>query len=555
MSQHVAFRRQALPQQFTQQLKPRSLAAPMRGLVLHENEAFMQEGGCMVCDNWIPTMRGVKLRGGCVRHCDLHALDGVVPPVPSPSRQPVVSMFEYEYGTTQRMFAAQQTKLFDVTNPTPVLVKSGLTDGNWSTAQMSNLSGNYLIAVNDAGTAPLRFDGTTWLTLDAGAPGADQIKKPDGSGPMTGLTHVWKYLSRLFFIEGNTMNMYYLDIDSIAGTLKRFPMSGAATRGGSLLFGANWSVDAGDGLDNKCVFVTNLGEVLLFSGTNPSDINAWRQEGRYSVSAPMGKNAHTLIGGDLMILTVDGIVPLSQVLTKSAGQLELAMVTRAIKPMWRDEVTAKRALPWTIRKWDEYGVFVVSWPGGAPGNRYCAVANNATGAWARAVGWDALCFGRRGADLYFGNQDGIVMLANRTGKDDGTAYVATYVGGWETFGPPANEFVWHQARVVFSTGQLFEPFEPQITATVDYMVVIPPPPPPGADPGVLEVWDQGRWDVAHWDQPGVVRAPIRNSLWQSIGMTGFAQAPIMQVTIYQDAPPNVEVIAITATFEQAGVNV
>ncbi|RPH75987.1 hypothetical protein EHM76_00095 [bacterium] len=555
MSSHVAFRRQALPQQYAQNLKTHTLPAPTRGIVQHENEAYMQPGGCIVCDNWFPTMRGAKLRGGCVRHCDLHALDGPVPPVPSASRQSVISMFEYTYGSNVRIFAAQQTKLFDVTAPTPVLVKSGQTSGNYATAQMSNLSGNYLIAVNDTGQPPLRFDGTTWLTLDASAPSADQIKHPTSGLPMTGLTHVWKYLSRLFFVEGNTMNLYYLDIDSIAGTLKRFPLSGAATRGGSLLFGANWSVDAGDGLDNKCVMATNLGEILLFSGTDPSSVASWRQEGRYDVSPPLGKNAHTLIGGDLMILTVDGIVPLSQVLTKSAGQLELAMVTRSIKPMWREEVTLKRTLPWTIKKWDEQGIFLVTWPGGSPGNRYCAVANNATGAWARAVGWDALCFARLGADLYFGNQDGIVMLANRTGKDDGAPYVATYVGGWETFGQPAAEFVWHQARAVFSTGQPFEPFEPQLTATVDYEVTIPPPPPPGADPGLLEVWDQGKWDQAHWDQPGVTRAPIRNSMWQSIGMTGFAHAPIVQVTVAQQAPPNVEIIAITATFEPAGVNV
>ena len=247
MSSHAAFRRQALPQQYVQNLKPHTLPAPTRGIVQHENEAFMQPGGCIVCDNWFPTMRGVKLRGGCIRHCDLHALDapawanstvysignqrydgsnGTIwqcavahtsPATPTTfaqdraanptrwtavtfTRNPVVSMFEYAYGSNLRIFAAQQTKVFDVTVPTPVLVKSGQTNGNYAAAQMSNLSGNYLIAVNDAGQPPLRFDGTTWLTLDAGAPSADQIKNPAGTAPMAGLTYVWKYLSRLFFI-------------------------------------------------------------------------------------------------------------------------------------------------------------------------------------------------------------------------------------------------------------------------------------------------------------------------------------------------------------------
>ena len=32
----------------------------------------MQPGGALVQDNWAPTMRGVKLRGGYVRWCDLY---------------------------------------------------------------------------------------------------------------------------------------------------------------------------------------------------------------------------------------------------------------------------------------------------------------------------------------------------------------------------------------------------------------------------------------------------------------------------------------------------
>jgi hypothetical protein len=79
--------------------------------------------------------------------------------------------------------------------------------------------------------------------------------------------------------------------DAIAGTLQLIPLSGAASKGGKLLFGATWTIDAGDGLDDKCVFVTDQGEVLIFSGTNPSDANNWRQEGRYQVPEPMGKNA------------------------------------------------------------------------------------------------------------------------------------------------------------------------------------------------------------------------------------------------------------------------
>ena len=563
MSAHVAFRRQPVPGQYAQQYKAVTLPAPTRGIIQHENDAYMGPGACIVSDNWIPTMRGVKLRGGSVRHC-------VLDPVP------IVSAFEYADVAQQRMFAGQATKLYDVTTAgAPVVVKASQSSGNYCASPLSNLAGNWLIVVNDAGDPVLRFNGTSWVTLLPPAvpsDGANAITGPVGSPVEFGrnLTYVAKYRSRLYFIEKQSMNLWYLPIDSVGGTLVKIPMSGAATLGGYLLFLASWTIDAGDGIDDKLVCVTSEGEALIFTGNDPADIASWRQEGRYFVGKPLGMNAHSQVGGDLLILTIEGIVPISQVIQKSAGEMELAMISRAIKPMWREEVQAKRALPWTIKRWDEYGGIFITFPGGSPGNRYCLVMNNATGAFARAVGWDAMCFIRKAENLYFGTQDGIVMWADQGGTDDGKAYVCTLVGGWEPFQARAQRVTWHQARAVF-TARLSEPFEPQITSTVDYVVTIPPPPPPGPDPGAPDVWDQGRWgpltaatvppppaDVARWaqwDQPVPLRPQNRNTLWVSIGMSGFAHAPIIQVTIAQTLRPEVELVAVTATFEVAGVNV
>jgi hypothetical protein len=344
----------------------------------------------------------------------------------------------------------------------------------------------------------------------------------------------------------------------------------------------------------------------------------------------MGMNAHMLLGGDMLIMTVDGIVPISAAITKTSEQLELAAITRTIKPMWRDEVSAKRSWSWTLENWNEYGGIFVTWPGGNPGNRYCAVVNAATGAWCRFVGWDATCFLRMRADMFFGTQDGYVMQADRTGYDDGDPYVATLVGGWEMFQSPSETVTWKQSRAAFTSGS-GEPFQPQLAACTDYVVTLPTPPQAGSDPGIVDVWDQGHWApqiwaapaawanshayiigdkaydgpnhnywtcaVAHtsaaaptvfsadrtahptywtltspqpgppvptsgqrsqyaqWDQPAAVRPPVRNTMWVSIGQTGFSHAPVVQVTVGQQAKPNVELISIAAVFHRLGVNV
>jgi len=546
MSSHAAFRRQPVPGQYAQALQTITIPAPTRGIIQSENAAFMQPGGAQVQDNWVSTMRGIKLRGGCTRWCEL------------PETTPVISAFEYEDANIDKMFAANAEKLYDVSATIPIEVVSGQHSGNWTAVQLANAADRWMIAVNDSGVDyPLRFNGVAWEVLDhtLGTPPSNLITGP-ASTPVEyglGLVHVCKYRNRLYFIELNSMNAWYLGIDAVGGLLNLIPLSGAASKGGKLLFSAVWSADTGDGLDDKLVFATDLGELLVFTGTNPADAANWRQEGRFSISTPLGMNAHFTIGGDLMIMTYDGIVPVSQATQKDAGALELAMITRAIKPMWREEVDDKRDKPWTAKKWDRYGGIFVAMPGGTGARKYCLGVNDATGAWCRFT-WDATCWLLRNQELFFGTQNGIIMHADDGGYDDGLPYVATMVGGWEQFGSGAGQTVWHQARAVF-IARPSEPFIPQLTSTTDYVVTIPAPPPAGIDPGPSDYWGEGLWDEAEWDASSAPASTQRNTMWVSIGSSGFAHAPIVQVTVAQAARPNVELIAISTVQERGGVNV
>jgi hypothetical protein len=196
----------------------------------------------------------------------------------------------------------------------------------------------------------------------------------------------------------------------------------------------------------------------------------------------------------------------------------------------------------------------VTWPGGAVGDRVCAVVNIVSGAWARITGWDVTCFIRMRGDMFFGTQNGLIMQADRTGYDDGVPYVCSFVGSWELFQSTSQTAIWHQARASFAAGAN-EPFNPQISACVNYVINLPQPPVPGPDPGVLDVWDQGLWDDALWDQPSVTVPTVRNTGWVSVGLTGYSHAPVVQVLVAQSAKPNVELISLAATFERLGVTV
>ena len=132
MSRHLAFRRQPVDQQIAQRLQTTTFPAPTRGLIMSESQAYMQPGGTLVQDNWVSTMRGVKLRGGCIRWCDLHG--GL--PVPHPALAGDLGIRLYL--RHQRAHVRRQRGHFvrrDFQHPT--VIKSGQHSGNYAAAQMS----------------------------------------------------------------------------------------------------------------------------------------------------------------------------------------------------------------------------------------------------------------------------------------------------------------------------------------------------------------------------------------------------------------------------------
>lgn len=601
MSQHQAFRRVAAPPELAQRQETVTFPAPVRGIVISENETYMQPGAAIILDNWKPTMKSIAVRGGCSLWTTL------------PEGGPVYSGFEYESGNNKHMFFCTATTVYDTSSTTPAVIASGRTSGYHYAAQFANQGGDWMVVVDKNGDPPLRFNGSTWATLThttpiawavstAYVPGDRRLDTADSTiwkcavghtSPGTGtfaaaraaapltwiadvatdgvpfitgtvgtavehgsnLIYVCKYRNRLFFIEKHSMNAWYLPLNAIGGALGLVPLSGATSRGGHLVFCAVWSLDAGDGIDDKLVFMTDLGEAIIFTGSNPADAANWRQEGRYEMSRPMGPDAHVNIGGDLLVATSEGLIPISACITKDKSELEIASVTRQIKPLWRDMVLVKSSFDWNMYKWNEYGALFTSWPGGNSSELVLLASNVATGAHTRFTGWDTISFASLSGAMYFGTQTGTVMKADDTGYDNGRAYTATMVSGWEVFKSPSQTVTWRQARGSFLAA-LRENFNAQLSATVDYTVTLPPPPAVGIAPvGFDDLWDSGVWDDAVWDA-GVSQLPAtRNTGWVSIGMTGYSHAAVVQITIGQSVKPDIELISVAGTFERLGVTV
>lgn len=524
-----------LPKQTVRNLaSPYSFQPPVRGVVLNEPATSAKPGGALVLENWLPTTTGARTRGGSLK-------------VATIGTAPVRRLWTFKSGNALELFASDDENIFNITSvadvnvpPTPVVTDQSA--GYYSVAQFGTAGGNYLYAVNGADDAQL-YDGLTWKAINT-------LSTPAFTGVATAaLSFVWSYASRLFFVEKNTMNAWYLPVDSIGGGAQVFSLAGVFQEGGSLLFGGKWSLDAGDGLDDKCVFVSTEGEVAIFQGSNPGSATDWQKVGVYKITAPVGPNATMQAGGDLLIGAADGIVPISEAVNKDAAALSLSAVTRTIEPEWKRNVPLRSALPWEIMKWPTNNLMMVSLPAADDSvPSLCFAANLQTGAWGFITGWDARCMVHFGSSGYFGTSNGTIHQMDVTGSDDGLPYTCTYVGLPDQMKSPGVHKVIQSARATFLANIAFKP---KISASMNYRVKLPTPPASMAN-ATIDLWDVGLWDVAVWDAGSVSDVLTK---WVSIGKSGFAISPQIQITFGGNIAPRIELVQFDVMYERGGVMV
>lgn len=508
----------------------KSLSPPVRGLTLSENLALMQPGGALQLDNWWPTSTGVRLRGGC----DQHATTGTR----------VRSMFTYTTSDASELFAATSSAIYNVTSPAsptvaPTADVTGRTTGYYSTVQFATAGGEFLYAVNGTDSA-LLYDGSAWTTITG-------VSTPAITGVTTStLSQVWSYASRVWFTQVDTLNAWYLPVDSIGGAATQFSLAGVFKKGGSLLFGATWSMDAGDGLDDKCIFVSTEGEVAVYEGTDPSSAGTWRIVGVYQITKPLGINATMQAGGDLLIATELGILPVSSAIQKDPSALNLANVARQIKADW-DLERARRPGNWELVKWPSRSLMMVIMPSvNSTLDRVMYVCHIETGAWARTTGWRAQCAAVLGDDAYFADISGNVYKMDTTGSDNGAPFTGTWVGGFDPLDAPGQFKTVLQARPVFKSNS---EFTPQFSMSTDYKVVVPNE-PNSSSVTATSVWDTSVWDTDVWFDDS---ASLLRMEWVSVGASGFSHAPQIQITSASDVAINVEIVSVDVTYQPGQV--
>lgn len=502
--------------------------APVRGWILNENLATVQPAGARILDNWLCTPTGVRPRGGSVKHATLTG--------------PVTALFAYN-STTDAFFGATADAIFTITSPADPEVAltatiTGQTSGDYSTAQFGTAGGDFLYAVNGTDD-PQLFNGTTWTAIDGAS-------TPAITGVTTsGLSQVWSFANRLFFVQGGTMVAWYLPVDSIGGAANSFSLAGVFRKGGALLFGTAWSQDSGAGLDDKCIFVSTEGEVAVYAGTNPGSAADWALQGIYAMPKPLGKNAYTQAGGDVLIATEVGLIPVSAAIQNDLAALESKAVSRPITPYWQFQARTI-ASGWQLVKAQRRGIMYISQPDTSGVSSTALAVNLLTGAWSRCTGWDTRCMGYYADNAYFGAGDDCVYLMDTSGSDAGAIYTALFLGQHEHLGVYGLQKTVLQMRAMFQVGS---PINPQLSALPNFSEATSSPPSSAAE-YTTDEWDSGLWDSATWDADAVLESSAN---WVGVGVTGSVIAPELQLTFGVTPTPQVELVAIDVEFRSGAM--
>lgn len=350
----------------------------------------MKAGFATVLDNVFPTAGDVRLRAGRESHATGTGL--------------AKTLMSWESPTAAALFAATDTGIFDVTAPGAVGAPAAvLTKGRCQWVNFRTSGASSLLVVNGQDSMQV-YNGSAWAA-DAAIP----IDPVSGGGNLStsDVSNIHVFKRRLFFIRKDTLDFYYLPIDSIgvSDTVLLFPLGGLFNRGGSLVAMASWTIDSGSGADDLAVFITSKGQAAVYAGTNPSDASAWALQGVYDLAEPLGAKALYKFGGDLLYLSRSGLFPLSKALQDSGVELAVSDV---IGPTFNESAAAFGGNDgWELVVDAPNSLILVNVPTAEDSTAVQYVMNTTTKAWCRFTGWDALSWVYHTGRLYMGTADGV----------------------------------------------------------------------------------------------------------------------------------------------------
>ncbi len=473
-----------------------SIPAPVGGWNARDSIANMEREDAVTLDNMFPNVSSVVLRGGSSEHA-------------TGMGSQVETLMDYSGGTMEELYAIAGGAIYDVTASGPVGAPAvtGLTNSRWEFTNVSTPGGRFLYAVNGEDD-PLLYDGSTWKAINAGS-------SPAISGVTTNtLSNILLFKNRIWFIQKDTLKAWYLPTSSIAGAAQVLDLSSIAQHGGSLVTMANWTIDAGYGVDDNLVFFTDQGEAIVYRGTDPSSSATWALTGVYYLGVPVGKRCVYKYGGDVLFLSYYGLVPLSQALQSDRIDPRVALSDKIQGAFAEATSVYGNAFGWQVIIDNRNNAIMVNVPI-MVGQQQQYVMNTITKSWCRFMGWAANCWVMFGNVSHFGGSGTVYKAWQPNFADVDNDIQTNSLQAFNYFEARGVKKYFTRARPsIFTNGTpaIFVGVNVDFN-TADTTSVL------SFSPSSSGLWDSGLWDIALWGSG----LQITNN-WQGIVGEGYCAA-------------------------------
>ena len=459
------------------------IPAPTGGLNYRDPISAMSPLDALILTNFIPKQQGVELRKGWKQ-------------VTESLTESIESVFGYTAPNPldNKVFVAANGNIYDVTdgNYTAAVLGTGSDADEWWTTQFSTPADTFLLAVSP---------GAGYWTYSTTSGWVDRTATTIGLPTTVRTVAVWK--QRVWFTAEGDSNVYYLDnVDVVTGACTSFAMGSTLRNGGYCSALINWTMDAGFSIDDYLIVVGTEGDIGVWEGTDPTSPDTFRLRGVWYVGpVPRHGQYFTPFGGDVMIVSELGLVPMSKLVSGQYSQDQqigpASKIQSVFAPLVRKQIDQKFFDVFVVPSSD---VLVIKMP--ADGGTYRQFAMNVTtGAWCVFVGMPMRSAAVIGGQLYFGTNDGYTCLGlygNKDGVDKlgagGNSIEGEVQTAFQAFNTPAQLKKFGMARPIFIATA-----EPAVKLVINTQFQFNTV---GGSPYFFEddsgIWDLSLWNGANW---------------------------------------------------------
>ncbi len=504
-----------------------SLAAPVGGWNARDSIGDMPPLDAVSLVNWFPATTSVNQRHGFTIHAS--GID-----------ERVETLMQYSGGATNKLFAAHNSNITDVTNPGPVgpADVTGLASARWQYVNNTTSGGSYLQAV-DGVDKMVVYDGSTWHADGDGSP-YDVTNVDTADCAVIAL-----FKERVWFAKNNTLEAWYLPAGQIGGAAVLLDLSSFASRGGYLMTIIDWTIDAGYGVDDLLAFITSNGEIIVYRGTDPSSAMTWNMVGVWWLGSPVGRRCAVKFGGDIALLCQDGLVPMASALQSSRVDPKVALSNKIQLAISQAVESYGANFGWQVFPFPQQNMLIVNVPFDMQAGQQQFVMStiqrsDGSYSWCNFQGMPAFCWELFQDQPYFGGY-GYVGHAWNGLSDNNTNINTNGLQAFNYFNKPGLQKRFTMMRPTISTNGV-----PSILGQMNVQFNQSDPSAPlSFSPIPYGEWDTGLWDAALW---GADLFTISN--WEGATGIGYCGAPRLKT-----ASKGLEInwIATDIVYETGGI--